>query len=141
MELKITDKFDLAGAVVSVKPLGEGFINDTFIVKTEEGCTDYILQCKNHIIFPNVPEMMNNIEMVTSHIKSKVKDPIRETFTLAKTIDGALYFKDEDGKFWAMFTFIPNTITYERADSTALAYQGGVGIGRFHLYWLTLISL
>ena len=131
MELKITDKFDLAGVVASVKPLGEGFINDTFMVKTEGESTDYILQCKNHTIFPNVPEMMNNIEMVTNHIRSKAKDPIRETFTLAKTKEGALYFKDEDGKFWAMFTFIPNTITYERADSTALAYQGGVGIGRF----------
>ena len=131
MELKITDKFDLDGVVVSIKPLGEGFINDTFTVTTEGDSPNYILQCKNHAIFPNVPEMMNNIEMVTRHIKSKVKDPIRETLTVTRTKDGALYYKDENGKFWAMCIFIPNTITYERADNTALAYQGGVGIGRF----------
>lgn len=131
MELKVTNKFNLAGVVESVKPLGEGFINDTYIVKTVGDSADYILQCKNHAIFPNVPEMMNNIEMVTNHIKAKVKDPIRETLTVTKTKEGALYYKDEEGKFWAMCTFIPNTITYDRADGPALAYQGGVGIGRF----------
>jgi Ser/Thr protein kinase RdoA (MazF antagonist) len=30
-----------------------------------------------------------------------------------------------------MCIFIPDTITYDRADKTELAYQGGVGIGRF----------
>ncbi len=34
---------------------GEGFINDTFIVRTEADAPDYILQRKNKAVFPDVP--------------------------------------------------------------------------------------
>ena len=61
MTTEIINKFKLEGRVVEVKPLGEGFINDPFIVRTEEGAPDYILQRKNHNVFPDVPAMMDNI--------------------------------------------------------------------------------
>ncbi|MBQ2797706.1 MAG: aminoglycoside phosphotransferase family protein [Tidjanibacter sp.] len=128
----IAGRFDLRGTIAEIKPLGDGFINDTFVVKTSETeAPDYILQRKNHIVFPDVPAMMENIHKVTTHIKTKVANPERETLTVIPTTEGALYHKDADGNFWAVCTFIPNTITYDRADSTALAYQGGKGIGRF----------
>ena len=129
--LNIAQRFVLEGTIADIRALGDGFINDTFIVKTEGEAPDYILQRKNHIVFPDVPAMMENIRKVTEHIKAKVDNPLRETLTVIPTTDGALYHKDEEGNFWAVCTFIPNTITYDRADSTALAYQGGKGIGRF----------
>lgn len=127
----IASQFALQGTIAEVKALGDGFINDTFIVKTEGHAPNYILQRKNHIVFPDVPAMMENIQRVTNHIKAKVADPMRETLTVVPTKDGALYLQDEQGNFWAVCLFIENTITYDRADSTALAYQGGKGIGRF----------
>lgn len=128
----IAGRFDLRGTIAEIKPLGDGFINDTFVIKTSETeAPDYILQRKNHIVFPDVPAMMENIHKVTTHIKTKVANPERETLTVIPTTEGALYHKDAEGNFWAVCTFIPNTITYDRADSTALAYQGGKGIGRF----------
>ncbi|MBR4851377.1 MAG: aminoglycoside phosphotransferase family protein [Tidjanibacter sp.] len=127
----IAQQFALEGAIADIKALGDGFINDTFIVKTEGTTPDYILQRKNHIVFPDVPAMMDNIRRVTEHIKAKVENPLRDTLTVVPTTDGALYYKDEAGNFWAVCLFIENTTTYDRADSTALAYQGGKGIGRF----------
>ena len=127
----IAQQFALEGAIADIKALGDGFINDTFIVKTEGTTPDYILQRKNHIVFPDVPAMMDNIRRVTEHIKAKVENPLRDTLTVVPTTDGALYYKDEEGNFWAVCLFIENTTTYDRADSTALAYQGGKGIGRF----------
>ena len=127
----IAQQFALEGAIANIKALGDGFINDTFIIRTEAGAPDYILQRKNHVVFPDVPAMMDNIRRVTEHIKSKVENPLRETLTVVPTTDGALYYKDEEGNFWAVCLFIENTTTYDRADSTALAYQGGKGIGRF----------
>ena len=59
--LKIANQFALEGAIAEIKPLGEGFINDTFVVKTEGDAPNYILQRKNHVIFPDVPGMMENI--------------------------------------------------------------------------------
>ena len=127
---EIASHFALEGAVASVEALGEGFINDTFVVKTSGSAPNYILQRKNHIVFPDVPGMMDNIKAVTEHIKAKVTDPMRETLTVVPATDGKLYHKDGEN-YWAVCLFIPDTVTYDRADSAALAYQGGVGIGRF----------
>ncbi|MBO5217263.1 MAG: aminoglycoside phosphotransferase family protein [Alistipes sp.] len=126
----IAHLFDLEGVVAEIKPLGEGFINDTFIVRTEGDAPNYILQRKNHLIFPDVPAMMENILAVTEHIKRKVEDPMRETLTVIRAKDGKLYAEVE-GNFWAVCLFIEGTSSYDRADSPKLAYQGGVGIGRF----------
>lgn len=128
--LKIASQFDLEGSVSEIRPLGEGFINDTFVVKTAGDAPDYILQRKNHLIFPDVPGMMENIKAVTEHIKSKVHNPLRETLTVISSKDGKLYV-EQDGNFWAMCLFIPDTISPAKADTPELAYQGGLGTGRF----------
>ena len=128
--LKIASQFALEGTIAEIKPLGEGFINDTFVVKTEGDAPNYILQRKNHVIFPDVPGMMENIKAVTEHIKAKVQDPLRETLTVIPAKDGKLYV-EEDGNFWAVCLFIPDTTSPSRADTPELAYQGGLGTGRF----------
>ena len=128
--IEIASQFAIEGEIASVKALGEGFINDTFVVTTAGDAPDYILQRKNHIVFPDVPGMMDNIKAVTEHIKAKVADPMRETLTVIPANDGKLYVQDGEN-FWAVCLFIPDTASYDRADSPALAYQGGVGIGRF----------
>lgn len=129
----IVSQFAIEGEATSVRPLGEGFINDTFLV-----CTDgsekpsYILQRKNHIVFPDVPSMMDNIKRVTEHIRTKVADPARGTLTVIPAKDGKLYFNDADGNFWAVCLFIGGSKSYDRADTPELAYQGGRGLGLFH---------
>lgn len=128
---EIISQFKTEGKVVEIKALGNGFINDTYIVTTEGDAPDYILQRKNHYVFPDVPAMMDNIVAVTEHIKKKVADPMRETLTVIPTIDGKYYFKDDAGNFWAVCTFIPDTITYDMPDTLELTKQGGIGIGHF----------
>lgn len=131
----IADKFSFEGEIEKVESLGEGFINDTFIVTTKGASPDYILQRKNKAIFPDVPAMMQNIQKVTDHIRRKVAarggDTMREVMTLVPTKDGKLCHEDANGDFWAASLFIPDTIAYTRADSEALARKGGVGIGKF----------
>lgn len=129
----IAGQFATNGKASLVKPLGEGFINDTYLVCTE-GKTepDYILQRKNHIVFPNVPAMMDNILKVTEHIKKKVSDPLRETLTVIPTGDGKLYYKDGEGNFWTMCLFIKGSSGFDRADTPERAFQGGTGLGVFH---------
>ena len=128
--LYIAEQFAIEGEVIAVEALGEGFINDTYIVTTAGDAPDYILQRKNHVVFPDVPGMMQNIKAVTEHIKAKVANPMRETLTVVPAKDGRLYVREGEN-YWAVCLYIPNTLTYDRADSVELAYQGGVGIGRF----------
>lgn len=132
---KIASEFELGACVVNVRPLGEGFINDTYIIETPEGELNYILQRKNSKIFTNVPAMMDNIKRVTLHIKNKVVqadgDPQREALTVIPTHKGELYHKDDQDQFWAACTLIDDTITYSSAATPELAFQGGKGIGKF----------
>lgn len=143
----IAARFDTEGESVSVKALGPGFINDTFIVSTAGAGKRYILQRKNHLVFPDVPGMMHNIELVTAHIRAKVAaaggDPSREVLTVIRRKPssmteaekamphGDLYYRDDKGNWWAMCLFIEDSITYEKADTPALARKGGEGIGKF----------
>lgn len=128
----IAGQFLTEGGIVEIKPLGEGFINDTYKITTENGQPDYLLQRKNKNVFPDVPAMMENIVAVTGHIKKKVSDPLRETLTVIRAFDGKPYYKDDEGEFWAVSLFIDNTLSYFTADTPELARQGGIGIGRFH---------
>ena len=126
----IAGRFATLGRVTEVNPLGEGFINDTYVVTTD--CPHrYILQRKNKNVFPDVPAMMDNITAVTAHIKQKVADPLRETLTVILDRDGKPYFLDEDGEYWAMCLYIEDTVTYDVATTPEMARQGGIGIGRF----------
>jgi hypothetical protein len=133
---KAASYFLLEGTIDRIEALGEGFINDTFIIYTKEELTpNYLLQRKNKRIFTNVPAMMENIQKVCSHIREKViaknGDPMREAMTIVPASDGKLYFQDDEGEFWAVCVFIRDTITYQSAKTPELAFQGGKGIGMF----------
>lgn len=132
--LNIAHNFDIEGEISNIEALGEGFINDTYIVTTEGDAPNYILQRKNHNIFPDVPAMMDNIGRVTRHLKAKVDsaggDAQREVLTVIPTKQGELYHK-YDEEFWAMSLFIEESITHNKATSPRLAYMGGKAIGRF----------
>ena len=131
----IAHNFQLKNEIESVKPLGEGFINDTFIINTKGGGPRYILQRKNKNIFSPIPAMMENIQKVCTHIKKKVisagGDPLREAMTIIPTKDDKLYFLDDEKEYWAVCLFIEDTIAYETAKTPKLAYSGGKGIGKF----------
>ncbi|MBO4590134.1 MAG: aminoglycoside phosphotransferase family protein [Bacteroidaceae bacterium] len=130
----IARQFAFEGVMESIKPLGEGFINDTFVMKTEGTAPNYIVQRKNHIVFPDVPGMMDNIVKVTAHMKAKIiqagGDPLRETLTVVFTKDGLPYYYDEPN-YWTMCVFIEDSVTVDNADSLDLCFKGGQGIGRF----------
>ena len=132
---EIASQFALEGAITAIDSLGEGFINDTFIVRTAGDAPEYILQRKNKNIFPDVPAMMENIQKVTDHIRRGViaagGDPQREVMTVVPAHDGKLYHVDANGEYWAVSVFIGDTIAYNKADSPALARKGGEGIGKF----------
>ena len=132
----IFSRFAYEGEIKEIKPLGEGFINDTFIVRTVGDALDYILQRKNHNVFPDVPAMMDNIVKVTAHMKAKIinagGDPMRESLTVVFAKDGKPYFFDaEEGNYWAVCVFIAGSVTIDNAPSLDLCFKGGQGIGRF----------
>lgn len=124
---ELLSRFALDLPVTKVSPLGEGFINDTFIVEGPDG-PEYILQRKNKNVFPDVEAMMDNIARVTAYIRRFE----RVTLTIVPSRDGRLFYQDAEGEYWAVCKFIKGSLAYSVADSAELVRQGGLGLGNFH---------
>src|ERR1035437_5120394 len=82
------------GTFLKGEPYGSGHIHDTFRIETvETQKDDYILQRLNNKIFKNIPELQQNIERVTVHLRNKISsvqgsDIKRECLRLISTRDG-----------------------------------------------------
>ncbi|TAL70811.1 MAG: aminoglycoside phosphotransferase family protein [Bacteroidetes bacterium] len=134
---EIFDCFLADGTFLKGEPYGSGHIHDTFRIETvKKGKDDYILQRLNNNIFKNIPQLQNNIERVTVHLKNKLKeipgsDVKRECLSLIPSRDGKSWITDNNGKYWRMYIFISNHHSYNIVDSTDKAFEGGKAIGRF----------
>ncbi len=116
-----------------VKPLGAGHINDSFKVETSDNA--YVLQRINHAIFKDVPQLQNNIQRVTNHVRKKleeknVSDLDRKVLSFLPTHDGKLYYKDEDGNYWRLMYFIGDSKSYDTINPE-LAERAGLAFGDF----------
>ena len=132
--LEILSNFDLKEKVLSAEPFGNGHINDTLKVTTENGEPKYVLQRINHLIFTNVDMLQNNIQVVTSHIRKKLEakgetDIDRKVLTFLPTKDGKLYYSDGNS-YWRVCLFIPNSKSYEEV-TPELSYEAGKAFGDF----------
>lgn len=95
--------------VADIAPLGNGLINDTFkVMMVGDDKPRYVLQRINNAVFTDVEMLQRNIEAVTGHLRSKGILTLR--FLTAET--GKTYV-EEDGKFWRVMDYIPDSYTYE----------------------------
>ena len=115
----IVSKFAIEGTPTEIKPLGNGLINDTYIVRTQETeAPDYVLQHINHHIFTDVEGLQRNITAVTRHIRRKLEasgadDINRRVLTFIPLCDDAdktYYFDGEN--YWRIMVFIPEADTF-----------------------------
>lgn len=118
--------------VVSIRPFGNGHINATFLV-TFPTCR-YILQRINDDVFENPFAVMNNIELVTSHIRKKViyegKDPRTCVLTTVFTRYGQnMAIVDDD--YWRCTRFIEEGETLESTTDLEVFKEVGRCVGEF----------
>jgi hypothetical protein len=134
---EIFESFTADGTYHSGEPYGSGHIHDTFRIETKESDKDnYIVQRLNNRIFKNIPELQNNIERVTVHLKNKLEaipgsNIKRECLRLIPSNEGKSWIVDKEGSFWRMYIFISDHRSYNIVDSPDKAYEGGKAIGRF----------
>lgn len=125
--LNICEKFQTKGAAFSCEPYGNGHINVTYLVKTDE--EQYILQRINHHIFQDVPGLMRNVEQVTAFLAEKDPDP-RHSLHLVPAKDDAAYVEAE-GEFYRMYDFVHDSICLDAPETDEDFYQSAVAFGSF----------
>ena len=121
----IAKEFAVNGKIIEISPLGNGHINSTFLVKTSNN--SYVLQKINDSIFKDVDLLMNNINEVTSFLRSNGI----ETLTIIPTTNGKLFAKVDEGYF-RVYELIENALTYEEVKDKDMLYNLGKAYGKLH---------
>lgn len=127
---QLLGNFSIARKNYSFRPLTDGYINDTFLVLSDDRPL-YILQRINHKVFKNVEGLMNNVQITLQHLE----DPDYHKITLVKTQLGSWYHENKatETTYWRLMTYIDASTAYNTTKNTAIAFEAGRIIGKFHL--------
>lgn len=135
--IEILREFDIPGTLISIEELKRGHINRTYVAIWEQAGhrQRYVHQVVNHRIFPDIPGLMRNLELVTNALgiaqSRGILSPDEVTLTLIKNRSGDSFIRDESGEYWRTFKFIENTVSYDVCPSPAVAAEAAAILGRF----------
>lgn len=142
---KLLKEFDIPGEPRDLRPYGNGHIHDTYVCMWEFGdgsLASFVHQRLNTHVFRNVPAMMRNIELITTHIRSQLngnghKSACATLEVIPARVGGPLVWDEED-RPWRTYRFIPNSCYYEVCDENTLARESGKVCGQFHTWVASL---
>lgn len=129
----VFDNFNVSGTWLDGCPTGSGHIHATYHIRTaEEKETDYILQKINDDVFPPVMEMMNNIEIVTNHIREKRKSGNHtQVLEIIPAKNWSNFFTDSQRNHWRMYKKIYPGLSYDIVPNQKVACEAGRAFGKF----------
>lgn len=131
----VVSSFDIEPGNYEISPLGNGLINDTFLVKSSSADRPgYVLQRINHAIFQDVDALMDNIIAVTDHIRKKLtergeSDIERKVLRFYPTKAGGYHYFDGTS-YWRIMRYIPDSYTHESV-TPEYSYYAGRAFGDF----------
>jgi hypothetical protein len=134
----VASEFAIAGEFIEGEEVHSGHINATYkaTFKNDDGRIHrYIIQRINEKVFKDPLAVMRNVEMVTSHINSKVlrvkRDSGGQTLSLYPARGGSFFASGRGGGIWRCYNFIEGCRTYEVVANTRQAYQAAHAFGSF----------
>ena len=134
----VVSQFAISGELIGSEVIESGHINATYIASFQQSASRvgrYILQRINGHVFLDPPAVMQNVEMVTRHIKEKVmrvkQDQGGQTLSLYPARSGQFYIVGEGGGIWRCYNFIEGCKTYDIVENTRQAYQAARAFGAF----------
>jgi len=134
--INLIQHFAIRNEVGEIRSLKIGHINDSFIVESKNpGGESYFLQKINHHIFKNVEGLQKNIQLVTNHLREKLKEAGetnigQKVLQLVPANDGKLFYQDAEGSFWRVYVNIQGTHSYD-VITPELSYKAGEAFGNF----------
>ncbi|MFA6162637.1 MAG: phosphotransferase [Methylobacter sp.] len=120
-----------ANVVTQITALGNGLINDTFLIATET--SPFVLQRINRGVFPAPEQIMANLITINQHIAQKISATVKlQIPEIIKTLDDSTFYQDENGDCWRALSFIGDTESLEAIGNISDAEQAGFALGHFH---------
>lgn len=122
----VAEQFALIGDVLDIAPYGEGHINLTLLVTTNQ--KRYIMQKMNTKVFTDPDSLMANICGVTEHLRARGI----ETLNVIPTKNGDSFLKAD--ACYRVYDFIENTVTYQKVTDKEVFKNSGKAFGEFQNY-------
>ena len=127
--LEIAKQFSCSAC--NVETLGNGHINDTYLVTT--AAKPFVLQKINRHVFTQPELIMANLAVLNQHVvQENLSHVALELPRMLLTESGDNHYVDVHGEFWRALTYIDNTESLETLVNVAQAVQVGAALGQFH---------
>ena len=134
---KVCQAFRLPGTYLGYEAIQVGIVNQTYKVnvRLEDGKEkSFLVQNVNTYAFRNPIGLMNNIDLVTEHIRQKC--PEKRSLHFHHTEDRKTYLLD--GKdFWRVMNYIPSA-TYSATTDPVILRNAGRAFGEFQAQLLDI---
>lgn len=108
-------------------PIVQGYINHTFKI-VDKGTPKYLLQHLNRTVFQDIEGLMRNLQAILPFLNQKGYASIDLMPTKARSP----FYRDKDGEYWRLMTYIPESISYNTTKDVKVARESGRILGVFH---------
>lgn len=136
----IAAAFDLPGRIRDLEPLGNGNVNDSYLVVCEGSPLQrFVLQRLNRTVFLRPELVMANMIAVGEHVEARLNQGCallaerrwEHPRVLLSRGEGRPWVEREGG-FWRLITFIESSRSFDVVASAEQAREVGFGLGVFH---------
>ena len=134
--LQVGEAFRIPGPFFSYEEIKMGNVNHTYKVNyiRDDGTgmariKSYLVQRVNTYAFQHPIELMQNIDRVTQHIRTK--HPEAQSLHFHHLESGENYLMDDDG-FWRLSNYVPS-IAFDTCDDLNVVRNAGQAFGEFQM--------
>lgn len=136
----IAERFDLGGPVRGIEPLGQGNVNDTYLVRLGDPARPAaVLQRVNTGVFSSPELVMANLVAFSDHVARRLLEPPRE-LEGRRWVVPRVFQARADGRpwvwegssFWRALGYVERAQSLERIGHSGHAREVGFGLGMFH---------
>ena len=127
---EVSAVFRLPGTYLSYESIQVGIVNRTYKVnfRLDDGTEkSFLVQNVNTYAFRNPVGLMNNIDLVTEHIRAKC--PNKLSLHFHHTQDRKTYWLD-GSNFWRVMNYVPS-VTYSASSDPRILCNAGRAFGEF----------
>jgi Ser/Thr protein kinase RdoA (MazF antagonist) len=115
----------------TVSPLGNGLINNTYLVRNINA--NFVLQRINKHVFKKPKDVIDNAELVNKHLLAKKQNNLYSLSPIwqVSTVNEQQMVIDTDNEYWRAIEYIPNCFTVEEVETPEQAKQVGSAFAQF----------
>ncbi len=135
--IAIAEKFTSQGQVTGIQSLGNGNINDTFLVTLDSSeKKHFVLQRINTQVFGQPKLVMQNMQILTDHVSQNLKlTPTNRRWEVPRVLltqDTQNLWIDQNNGCWRAISFVKNAQSFDTLPDISYASEIGYALGMFH---------